>query len=162
MKVKKITTMSSLLALAIIINLVESYFIPPLQFGIRIGLANIVALITITIFGSREMIALNLLRVLLANLLRGSIFSSIFWISLSGTLLSSLVLTILSRVKSSIVFKSIMSSIANAIGQILFVMYLYQQVKMINYLPVLLITSLVSGIFTGIISGEILKRSIYE
>jgi len=155
---KRFSYVSMLAALAILLNLTESMFIPPIQFGIRFGIANIVALIAIDRFGLKEMFIVNLMRVLIGNLIRGTIFSSIFWISGGGVLLSSLFLVLLTRSKSSVIFKSIISSIAHSTGQVLVVMILYNQVSMLSFIPVLLITSIPTGYLTGIIAKEVLKR----
>ena len=53
-KTKKISYVAILSALAIVINLFESMFIPPIQFGIRFGLANIISLVTIHLFSYKE------------------------------------------------------------------------------------------------------------
>lgn len=155
---KRFSYVSMLVALAILLNLAESMFIPPIQFGIRFGIANIVSLITIERFGLKDMIVVNIMRVLIANLMRGTIFSSIFWISGGGVLLSSLFLIILTKSNSSLIFKSIISSIAHSTGQVLVVMIIYSQVSMISFIPILLITSIPTGYLTGIIAKEVLKR----
>ena len=80
-KTKKMVTLMMFSALAIIINLFESAFIPPIQFGIRFGLANIMALITIKMFGIKEMLVVNTLRVTIGNLLKGVItFVHIYYV----------------------------------------------------------------------------------
>ena len=42
-------------SLAVVINLIENLFLPPLYFGIRFGLANIISLITLKQMGFKDM-----------------------------------------------------------------------------------------------------------
>ena len=157
-KTKKTALLGLLAAIAIVINLVEAAFIPPLQFGIRLGLANIVALVTLQLFGVKEMWTVNLLRLSLGNLLKGILFGAPFWISASGIFLSSLSLLLTRRLKSSVLFSSILSALAHSLGQLLCVILLYAQPGIAVLLPTLLVSSLLTGILTGSIAVQVLRR----
>lgn len=157
-KTKKLTTITMLSAMAIVINVFESAFIPPVAFGIRFGLANIIALITLEFFGVKEMVIVNTMRVVIGSLLRGWLFGTTFWISFGGVLLSSILLCVCYCLRSSIVFKSIISAFGHSIGQVLVVMILYNQKDMMVYIPVLLMTAIPTGILTGVIGRTVLKR----
>lgn len=145
-------------AMAIIINIVESIFIPPLQFGIRFGLANIVSLITIYLFGIKEMLIVNSMRLIVANILKGMIFSSTFWISGTGIVLSSLFLVVFYFMKSSLFFESIMSALAHSFGQLIAVSFLYNNVNMFSIFPLLTFSSIATGMLTGYIAKMVLTR----
>ena len=157
-KYKRFTYITMLSAMAIIINVLEGVFLPPVAFGFRLGLANIIALLTLQLLDIKAMLIVNTNRVLLGNILRGTIFGSTFWVSAGGVVLSSIVLAILHKFKASIVFKSIISALAHSFGQILVIMYLYQQIAMLGYLPILMLASLITGIFTGILAFMLDKR----
>lgn len=157
-KTQRLSYITMLAALAIVINLFESYFIPPIQFGIRFGLANIIALIAILLFGVRELLFVNILRVTLGSLLRGYIFGSSFWISFGGVILSTIVIIISAKFKTSTLFMSILSAIAHSFGQVLVVMLLYKQSGIISLLPLLTISSVLTGILTGTVAKECVKR----
>ncbi len=157
-KVRRLTYVTMLSALAIVINLVESYFIPPIQFGIRFGLANIIALITIEILGTKEMIIVNAMRVTIGSLLRGVIFGTTFFISFGGVLLSTIIIVIMHKIKASLWFTSMMSAIFHSLGQVLVVMFIYRQEAVIAILPLLAVSSIATGILTGFIANECVKR----
>ena len=157
-KVRRLTYVTMLSALAIVINLVESYFIPPIQFGIRFGLANIIALITIEILGTKEMIIVNVMRVTIGSLLRGVIFGTTFFISFGGVLLSTIIIVIMHKIKASLWFTSMMSAIFHSLGQVLVVMFIYRQEAVIAILPLLAVSSIATGILTGFIANECVKR----
>ena len=146
-----------LAAMAVALNLVESMYIGSFAYGIRIGLANIMALITIRMLGVREMIIVNLMRVVIGSLLRGMIFGTTFWISLGGVALSSLSLILTTGLKSSLLFSSVVSSVCHSIGQVLIVVFLYHQPAMAAVLPYLLLGSVPVGLLTGYAAQRALK-----
>ena len=158
MKTKRFVFLAFLSALAITLNILESLLIGPIFMNLRIGLANIIALITLFMLGPKDMIIVNFMRVFIGNLLRGLIFGSTFWISLAGVTLSSIILLLCYHLKSSIVFTSILSSIGHSAGQVLMVMFIYQQAGMAITLPYLLIFSIPTGILTGFVAKAALSR----
>lgn len=157
-KTKRLSYVTMLSALSIVINLFESWFIPPVQFGIRFGLANIISLITIELFGIKELLIVNIMRILIGSLLRGIIFGSPFWISFGGILLSTIIIIILHKLKTSLLFTSIMSAIFHSLGQVLIVSFIYHQSNVMMILPILLISSILTGCLTGFVAKECLKR----
>ena len=157
-KTRRFAYVSMLVSLAVLLNLAESMFIPPIQFGIRFGITNIVALVAIGMFGLKEMAIVNVMRVLIGNLIRGTLFSSIFWISGGGVLLSSIVLFILTGRKATVRFRSVISAMAHSTGQVLVVMIIYSQTSMISFVSVLLITSIPTGYLTGLIAEQVFRR----
>ena len=157
-KTRHFVYLTLLSAMAIVLNMVESIYIGSLAFGIRVGLANIIALVTIRFLGVRDMIIVNLMRVVIGNLLRGLLFGSTFWISLGGVVLSSLVLIVLDYMKASLLFTSVISSIAHSVGQVLVVMTFYRQPMIMTILPYLLAGSVPMGMITGYTAGLMLKR----
>ncbi len=157
-KTRHFVYLTLLCAMAITLNMIESIYIGSFTFGIRIGLANIISLITIKVLGVKDMIIVNVMRVFIGNLLRGMIFGSTFWISLGGVTLSSLILILMDRIDASLMFTSIMSSIAHSVGQVLVVMAFYMQPYIATYLPYLLAGSIPMGILTGTIAKQVLQR----
>lgn len=145
-------------AMAIALNLLEYAFIPPLPLGVRFGLANIVALIALKLLGTKEMVIVNVMRVVLGNLLRGLLFGMSFWLALSGVVLSSIVLLVCHKLKTSIVFMAILSSVAHIVGQYIVIVFVYNQPAVWLWAPISLAGSFGAGILTGIIAQETLKR----
>jgi len=149
-KTRRLVYLTLLSAMAITINILESTYIPALPYGIRFGLANIIALITVELFGVKEMLIVNMMRVVIGNLLRGLIFGSTFWISLSGVLLSSLVLILSKKLlKLPILSMSMLSALGHSTGQVMMVMLMYNQSGMMLVIPYLLISAIPTGLLTG-------------
>lgn len=160
MKMKTITELSLLCAVGIVLQIVES-FLPTSWIlpGFKIGFANITALFVLEIYGIRSMWLVNLLRVFLASLLQGMLFSVSFWISLSGAVFS---MTMMSLGKKTGWFSlfgiSVLGASFHSLGQVLMVTWLYQQYFMQLFLPALLALSIVSGLCIGLLSQLMMRR----
>ena len=157
-KNRRFTYLALLSAVAIALNLLESIYIGPIFGVLRLGLANIAALLALKLMGRKEMIIVNVMRVVIGNLLRGTIFSSTFWISSGGVILSSLVMLGMDKLDSSLLFTSIIGSIAHSSGQVLIVSFLYRQAGMAAILPYLLLGSIPTGILIGTVAKLVLTR----
>lgn len=144
--------------MAITLNLLESAMIPPMFGVFRVGLANIIALVTIEVLGVKEMIIVNLMRVIIGNLMSGRLLGSTFWISFGGVLLSSIVLLVMHHLKTSLMFTSVMSAIAHSIGQVLVVMFFYMTSHIAVILPYFLLLSIPTGLFTGFVAKIAAER----
>lgn len=159
MDLKKITKLSMLISLSVVISIIESYIpifnniIP----GLRLGLSNVIILYVLYNYSFKESIYVSLVRVLLVGLLRTGLFSITFFFSLSGAILSIISMYIVKKIKLlSIIGVSIVGSITHSIGQILIAILLLKNNTIIYYLPYLLIFSIPTGILTGIITKKVL------
>lgn len=157
-KTRHFIYLALLSAMAIVLSIAESVYIGPVFYMVRLGLANIIALITIKIMGVREMIVVNVMRVVISTLMRGMIFSSTFWISLGGVVLSSIALILMDKLKSSLMFTSIICSIMHSVGQVIVVCLFYMQSGVAVILPYLLLGSIPMGILTGLTAQLVLSR----
>ncbi len=158
-KVQRITRLSMLLAVGIILHFAEGMIELPAIPGVRLGFANIVGLIVLYIFGGKEMVMINLFRVFFASLLNGRLFSIGFWLSLTGVMLSTFMCLLFKKfTKMSIFGISVVSATFHGIGQILAVMFLYKQFAMVYYLPILTLAAIPTGLFTALIAYQVLKR----
>lgn len=157
-KTRHFIYLALLSAMAIVLSIAESVYIGPVFYMVRLGLANIIALITIKIMGIREMIVVNVMRVVISTLMRGMIFSSTFWISLGGVVLSSIALILMDKLKSSLMFTSIICSIMHSVGQVIVVCLFYMQSGVAVILPYLLLGSIPMGVLTGLTAQLVLSR----
>lgn len=160
MELKKFTRLSMFLALSVVLNLIES--IIPLFNGIipglKLGLANIIILYVLYIYGFKESIYLSIVRVFLVGILKTGLFSITFFFSLSGAILSLFFMFLVKKLtKLSIVGVSIVGSIMHSVGQILIAILILNTKSILFYLPWLLILSIPTGIITGLISKELIK-----
>lgn len=153
---KKEIRLAMLLSISIILNILES-FIPIFNFpGLRIGLANIITLLVLYTYGFKDAIYIALLRVLLVGILRTGLFSITFYFSLFGTILSLITMWIIKKTKLSIIGVSIVGAIMHNVGQII-ASFIFINTNMIYYLPLLIITSIITGTIIGLISKQLLN-----
>ena len=155
----KLVRMALLLSFALVINFLESLVPLPIPLpGVKIGLANCISLMVLYCFSKKDFVFFNCLKVLLVALLRTG-FGTAFFISVSGTFLATLLTLLVYRfTKSSIYGLSIVGALFHSLGQVLMVMVLYDNIYMINYLPILEVVSIISGCLTAFISANVLMK----
>ena len=158
-KVKRFTIIAMLLAIAIVLNVLESFtiFIP----GVQLGFANIIILIMLYEFKPAEALMVDILRIFMVGLLRGSFLSPTFFMALSGGLTSFIIMFLFSRIKIfSPVGVSVLGSISHATGQIFVAIGLLGTNAVVYYLPFIGLLSILTGILSGIIAKVYLAKSV--
>ena len=155
-KSSKTAKMAMLVALAMIFSYVESLI--PINFGVpgmKLGIANLVTVTGLCFLEVPEVLLVVVMRILLTGFLFGNGMSIIY--SLAGGILSLLVMAVVRKVKGfSIIGVSIAGGITHNIGQILVAAVAVENIKLVYYLPVLLIAGTVTGLLIGIVSRKIL------
>lgn len=159
MKVRDLVKYAIFLAVAVIFSYIEHLIPLPFLFpGAKLGLANAVGLIILYIYGKEKYIVFGLLRVLLSALLFSG-FGTTFLISLGGNILASLITMLLTfNKKISIYGISVNGAIFHGIGQILVVSIIYQTVQMFNYVIILSISGIISGLLMAVIVSLLLRK----
>ena len=158
-KVKRFTIIAMLLAIAIVLNVLESFtiFIP----GVKLGFANIIILIMLYEFKPAEALMVDILRIFMVGLLRGSFLSPTFFMALSGGLTSFIIMFLFSRIKIfSPVGVSVLGSISHATGHIFVAIGLLGTNAVVYYLPFIALLSILTGILSGIIAKVYLAKSV--
>ena len=156
--------MGVLTAGAIIIAILES-FIPSIGIpGVKLGLANIVILIILYEIGIVEAVIVDLSRVLLVGLLRGTIASMGFLMSLTGAVMSLgiMILLYLLVKKFSILGVSVIGSVFHVIGQILIAIAFLGSAYVVFYLPVIAISAIITGVLVGIVAKLVIRTGIIK
>ena len=164
MKVQKIALLGVLTAATIVIAVLES-FIPSVGIpGVKLGLANIMILVTLYELGILEAVFVNLARVFLASLIRGTIFTMGFYMSLVGAFLSLgiMILFYLLIKKFSIIGVSVIGAIFHVFGQIIVAMIFLSTAYILYYLPVIAISAVITGVFVGIVAMLIIKTNVIK
>lgn len=145
-------------ALALIFSYVETLI--PIHIGIpgvKLGLANLIVVIALYRIGVRESYVLSVLRVILAGFLFGNLFAILY--SLAGGLFSLTVMAFLKKTeKFSVLGVSMAGGVFHNIGQLMMATIVLESLSITYYLPVLLISGIVTGLLIGIVANEMLKR----
>ncbi len=151
-----LVAMFSLLALGL--SYLES-LIPPLTSipGIKLGLANIAIIFVLYKFDVKGAAVVSLMRVFVSFLLFGSPLSLAY--SFSGALFSLCIMAIMKKSgKFSEIGVSVSGAITHNTAQILVAMLLFSTKEIIFYLPVLVISAVISGIFIGTAGALLVRR----
>jgi len=147
-----------LIALALVFSYLEaqipSFFPVP---GMKLGLTNIIVLLSLYRMGWKSAMAVNVLRIVLVSFLFGGISAMIY--SLAGGMLSTIVMILLKKTdRFRIVTVSIAGGISHNVGQIIVAVFALNTVGIAWYLTVLWFSGLASGALIGIIGAELVKR----
>lgn len=159
METKKFMRLSMLLALSVVLNIIENMVplfngtIP----GVKLGLANIVILFVLYEYSFKEALSLSITRVFLVGILHSGLFSVAFFLSLSGAILSIIAMGIAKKTKLSIVGVSVVGSLFHSLGQVIVVAFFLGSISAFNYLPIIALFAVPTGIITGILSKELVK-----
>lgn len=156
--VKKTALYGLIIAAALVLSWIESQIPPffPIP-GMKIGLTNIIVVLTLYKLGSSSAMAVNVLRIALVSMLFGGIMSMLY--SLAGGMLSTVIMILLKKTgKFKTVTVSIAGGISHNIGQILVAMLALNTSGIAWYLAALWFTGMASGTLIGILSNELIKR----
>ena len=151
MNTKKLVQPALFTTLALILSLAEGS-LPPLAPipGIKLGLANVVTLYCLQLFSPVQTFCMLLSRILLASLFTGQAISLLY--SLCGGMLCFLCMWCTNRLLGGhyVPLTSVVGGITHNTGQILTAWLITSTPGVLTYLPVLLISGLVTGLFTGL------------
>lgn len=157
-KTRKLVILSILVSQALVLSIIERAIPVPIPVpGIKLGLANIVSLFTIIIFGLKETLVVVALRTFLGSVFGGGV--SAFLYSISGGILSAIVMYFMyKKFKNSFSMPtiSIVGALFHNIGQLAVASLVVSNARLFYYLPILGI----SAVFTGILIGFIVQYTI--
>ncbi|HLR35095.1 MAG TPA: Gx transporter family protein [Tissierellales bacterium] len=153
-KVRKMIFLSLLVALGLVLGVIESFMpLPYVAPGAKLGLSNIVILITLVLYGFKEGMVVGILKSLVLTLITGSV-SSLFY-SLFGAIFSGIVMYIVYAYFSkvfSLIGVSIFGAVAHNTGQVFVASIMMKNFRIFSYLPILHLISLFTGYFVGLAS----------
>lgn len=159
MKIRKLTTMALLSAIALTIFMVEAQIpgVVPIP-GVKLGLANIVTVYTVYALGGKEGAAVLAVRIFLGAVFSGN-FGTIFYSAAGGALaiLVTIGLKLVLR-ENQLWIAGCLGAIAHSIGQMIVAVWATGTPSLLIYLPVLILCSVIAGLFTGLCAQLLVKR----
>lgn len=151
METKKLARNALLTAIALTIFMIEAQ-IPPLVPipGVKLGLANIVTVFALFAYGRKDALMILLVRVFLGSVFSGQIMTLLY--SLAGGLLCFAVTALMKKVLTDrqIWVAGVVGAVFHNIGQILAAILVASTPGLVAYLPVLLVSGVLTGLFTGL------------
>ena len=159
MNVRKMTQMALLSAIALTIFMVEAQIpaLVPIP-GVKLGLANIVTVFAVFAMGPTEAASILFVRIFLGAVFAGN-FSTILYSAAGGAL--AIIVTILLRkilTQKQLWVAGIAGAIAHSVGQMAMAIAITQTVGLVSYLPMMIVCSIITGLFTGLCAQFMLDR----
>lgn len=158
-KVQQVALSGLLTSLMLVFGFIERQFPLPVPVpGIKLGLANSVLLYALYMLGIRQTIVLMMLKSLMSWLIYMNLSAMLY--SFAGGVLSVAAMILVSRMKGvSPIGVSALGAVFFNIGQILMAAWVLGTPQLIvTYLPVLMVSGVLTGILTGVIAKLVMKH----
>ncbi len=144
-----------LIAFAVAVHTIEAAIPVPIPVpGIKLGLANIITLLTLVLYGTKSGLAVASLRTIMGSLLIGNFLAPGFYLSFGGAVTSALVMGLFMIFcrsgKMTLISVSVAGAVTFNVVQLALASILVQNFILFRgYLPVMLLLAVPMGIFTG-------------
>ena len=159
MKIKQLTRDALLTAIALTIFMIELYIpaLVPIP-GVKLGLANIVTVFALFVYTPKDALMILLVRVFLGAVFSGQISTLMY--SMAGGLLCFAVLLGMRKIltEKQIWVASIIGAVFHNIGQIIVAILVTSTPGIVVYLPVLMVSGVISGAFTGLCTQVLVAK----
>lgn len=163
MKTRKLTQIAMLTSLGLALHMIEAIMPNPLMGiapGAKLGLANIIGLVTLVIFGFKYALTVNLLRCIIGGLASGAVTSMIY--SLAGAFVSTILMWLIYsyfRKYFSLIGVSVFGALGHNIAQLTVASIIISNAKIFTYLPIMMLVSIFTGIFIGITANFTVSKA---
>ena len=158
-KAYRLVILSLYVAMALILSYIESLIPLPLPIpGAKIGLPNIITLVSLLTLGWPLTLLVVIARIFLSGFMFGGGFSIVY--SLGGGLLSLLVMSLLLHFfkdKISIILVSVFGAITHNLGQVIVAAIVVQTTSLLLYFLFLMLLAIPTGLFIGITARELMR-----
>ena len=159
-KNQKLTLASLLTAAGLVVFVIEAQ-LPPLTAipGIKPGLSNVFTMLTLFWVGPGWALGTMLVRVSLGSLITGQTMA--FFYSISGGLTAFVIMCALKRPlgEQKLWVLSAFGAMGHNLGQMAAALIITRTQALLYYLPVLMVSGIVTGIFTGLCAQLVSRRA---
>ena len=156
---KRLTRLALLTAIALTIFMAEAQLPPlvPLQ-GVKLGLANIVTVYAVFVLGAGDALLILAGRIFLGAVFSGQMMTLLY--SAGGGLLAWLAMVALARLLTpkQIWLCSPVAALFHNLGQLLVAAGVMKTWVVMAYLPYLILSGILTGLFTGLCAQFLLNR----
>ena len=159
MNIRRLTELALLASVALIIFVIELRIPNPFPIpGVKLGLANIVTVYAVFRYRPSETAMIVTVRLLLGAMFSGNLSAMLY--SAAGAVCCLLGMLALRRIlpEKQIWLCSVIGAMLHNIGQIAAAVIIMRSFGVIAYLPLLLVTGSLAGMFTGLCAQLLLKR----
>lgn len=159
-RLNKMIFLSILVSVGLALSVLESAIPLPIAIpGARLGLSNMVVLVTLVVFGFKESLVVSGLKSIVLMLVTGSVSGFIY--SFSGAILSCIAMYIVYKYFTevfSLIGVSIFGALFHNFAQVSVASLMLSNMKIYTYLPFLMLTSIFTGYFVGLSSIYIIRN----
>ena len=159
-KLRKLTLAALLTAAGLVVFVIEAQ-LPPLAAipGIKPGLSNVFTMLTLFWVGPSWALGTMFVRVSLGCLLTGQTMA--FFYSLSGGLLAFFIMWALKKPlgEEKLWVLSAFGAMGHNLGQMAAALFITRTTALLYYLPVLMVSAIGTGIFTGLCAQLVSRRA---
>ena len=154
---RKISINAMFTAFAVVLSYIET-FVPVAGIpGVKLGLANFAIVLAIYMLGYKNAITINIVRILIIGAFFGNLFSISF--SIAGAIISFIPMAVLKHTgKVSMVTVAITGGVFHNIGQVFVATLVVDTYGVFSYVPVLIISGIITGMVIGILSNIVYTR----
>ncbi|MCF0151448.1 MAG: Gx transporter family protein [Firmicutes bacterium] len=159
MTTKKLTYMALLTAVALIIFVIEAQIPSPIPVpGVKLGLANIITVFAMFRLKPKETFLILVCRILLGAVFAGQMMTLLY--SFCGGMCCFFLMLLMRRIvtEEQIWVCSVAGAMAHNLGQLAAAMAVVKTFGLIVYLPVLMVSGMLAGAFTGFCAQYLLKH----
>lgn len=158
MKLKDQLTLAMLTAIALTVFLIEANLpaLVPVP-GVKLGLSNCVTLIVLALLGKREAGIVLLLRIVLGSIFAGQAVSFLYSIAGGGLCYLTMCLLFRPLGVKQLWAVSVFGALAHNAGQLV-VAVLLTNPGVLWYAPVLLVSAILTGAFTGVAAQAVVTK----
>lgn len=156
---RRLTRLALLTAIALTIFMVEAQLpvLVPVQ-GVKLGLANVVTLYAVFVLGPGDALMILVARVFLGAVFSGQMMTLLY--SAGGGLLAWLVMVGLRRPlrEKQLWLCSPVAAVFHNLGQLLVAAGVVKSWVVLAYLPYLVLSGIITGLFTGLCAQFLIRR----
>lgn len=159
MKLKKLLYLALLTAVSLVLFIVENQIPAPVPVpGVKLGLGNVIVVTVLFLYGPWEALGVLTAKVLLSALLTGNLGALAY--SAAGGLLSWGGMCLLRPLlgEKQLWIASVLGAMLHNLGQLLAAMAIASTPGLMAYLPVLLLSGMITGLFTGVAAQAVVRR----
>ena len=155
MKTKKLTQMAMLTAIALTIFMVEAQIPAPVPVpGVKLGLSNIVTVFAVFVMGPKEAAW-----ILFARIFLGAVFAGNFNSAAGGALAIAVTIALRKTLtKNQLWVAGVLGAVFHSVGQMAMAIAITRTPGLIAYLPMMILCSIVTGLFTGLCAQFLVNR----
>lgn len=156
---KKLTHMSLLVAAALILYIIELRLPSPVPIpGVKLGLANIITVVSVYRLRPSETVLVVAVRVILGAFFAGSLSGLLFSACGAAVCLCGMLVFARLAKHASIPLCSVLGAMLHNVGQMAAALWIMRSVGVLAYLPILTVTGGIAGLFTGLCAEAVMRR----